>query len=425
MEPQGVTVRECFEKKYVILALLFMAKTIPQIFFMMALPVILRIEGYSLKTIGLLQLAGVPFLLKFLWAPLLDRKGLEKDHYKLWTLFTGAGCGLLIVCMAFLNVGDQFLLLAGFVVATSFVGSTQDIAVSALYIKLLDYEQRGLGSSSKIFAVNLATIIGSGLFLLLYNHLGWRSTMLSMAVSILLPLSLLGVLRENKQEQVDGTVRQGGISWSSLLTFFRGPGMLRWFSLIVLNSIGIFAVFFIVKPFLVDYGVDPDTIAFLVGFYGMGIAVLVAMATGLPVIQKYMLDRKKMYLGCVVFNAVAVALFIPLSVLNNVFFFFYIAMALLNTATTVSSVTSGVLVMDFSRKGFESIDYSLQMTGIHIGGMVMAAFSGMIVEQTGYPLFFVLLTLVGIGLVVLTFFLFRGEWIPKAEYAAVHQEAPD
>ena len=58
-----MTMRERFEKKYVILALLFMAKTIPQIFFIMALPVILRIEGYSLKTIGLLQLAGVPFLL--------------------------------------------------------------------------------------------------------------------------------------------------------------------------------------------------------------------------------------------------------------------------------------------------------------------------------------------------------------------------
>ena len=425
MEPQGVRVRERFEKKYVILALLFMAKTIPQIFFMMALPVILRIEGYSLKTIGLLQLAGVPFLLKFLWAPLLDRKGLEKNHYKLWTLFTGAGCGLLIVCMAFLNVEGQFPLVAGLVVAISFVGSTQDIAISALYIKLLDYEERGLGSSSKIFAVNLATIIGSGLFLLLYNHFGWRPTMLGMAASILLPLALLGAVRENRQERFDGTARQGRVSWSSLLTFFRGPGMLRWFSLIVLNSIGIFAVFFIVKPFLVDYGVDPDTIAFLVGFYGMGIAVLVAMATGLPVIQKYMLDRKKMYLGCVVFNAVAVALFIPLSVLNNAFFLFYVAMALLNTATTVSSVVSGVLVMDFSRKGFESIDYSLQMTGIHIGGMVMAAFSGMIVEQTGYPLFFVLLTLVGVGLVVLTFFLFRGEWIPRAEYAAVPQKAPD
>jgi len=62
-------------KKHLILALLCMAKTIPQVFFMMALPVILRIEGYSLKVIGLLQLAGVPFLLKFLWAPLIGHEG--------------------------------------------------------------------------------------------------------------------------------------------------------------------------------------------------------------------------------------------------------------------------------------------------------------------------------------------------------------
>ena len=414
-----------FEKKYVILALLFMAKTIPQVFFMMALPVILRIEGHSLKTIGFLQLAGVPFLLKFLWSPLLDRKGLEKNHYKLWTFFSGIGCGLLIVCMAFLDVGEQFLLVAGLVVAAAFAGSTQDIAISALYIKLLTYEQRGFGSSSKVFALNVASIIGSGLFLLLYNHISWFFTILGMAAAVLSPLMLLGALEENKQERFEGNVRQSRIPWSSLLTFFRSPGMLRWFVLITLNSVSIYAVFFIVKPFLVDYGVDPDTIAFLVGFYGMGIAVLVAMATGLLAIQKYMLDRKKMYLGCVVFNAVAVALFIPLSVQNNVFFLFYIALAFLNAAITVSSVVSGMLVMDFSRKGFESIDYSLQMTGIHIGGMAMAAFSGMIVEQTGYPLFFGLQALIGIGLVVLTFSLFRGQWIPRAEYATVHQEAPD
>ena len=72
------------------------------------------------------------------------------------------------------------------------------------------------------------------------------------------------------------------------------------------------------------------------------------------------------------------------------------------------------MVMDFSRKGFESVDYSLQMTGIHIGGLAMAAVSGFIVAQTGYPIFFLIQGLIGIALIFITISLFRGRWIPSA-----------
>lgn len=401
------------EKQHLILALLFMAKTIPQVFFLMALPVILRMEGYSLKVISLFQLAGAPYLLKFLWAPFLDIKSLEKNHYKQWTLWSGMVYGLLIICMAFLNIREQFQAIVYLVMVVAFVASTQDIAISALYIKLLNYEQRGIGSSSKVFALNLATIAGSGFFLILYNHTGWRAAMLTMGAIILLALVSLCFLEENKQYD---RVPRHKIPWSSLLTFFRGSGMVRWFILITVNSISVSAIFFMVKPFLVDRGVDPDTIAFLVGFYGMSIAAVVAMASGNRVIQTYMLHRRKAYIGCAIINAVAVAIFIPVSLQKDLFCLLYIAVALLNTAITLSSVVSSTLVMDFSRKGLESIDYSLQMTGIHIGGLAMAAASGFIVERTGYPSFFALQAFIGVALVVLTCFLFRGEWIPSLSW---------
>lgn len=148
-------------------------------------------------------------------------------------------------------------------------------------------------------------------------------------------------------------------------------------------------------------------------FYGMGIASVAAMASSTKVIQAYMLHRRKAFIACAIINAVAVAVFIPVSLQKNLFCMLYIAVALLNTAITLSSVVNSTLVMDFSRKGFGSSDYALQMTGIHIGGMAMAAASGFIVERTGYPAFFTMQAVIGIALVVLTCFLFRGRWIPS------------
>jgi hypothetical protein len=41
-------------------------------FFSTVIPVIMRQENYSLESIGLLQLVKLPWIFKFLWAPLID-----------------------------------------------------------------------------------------------------------------------------------------------------------------------------------------------------------------------------------------------------------------------------------------------------------------------------------------------------------------
>lgn len=152
-------------------------------------------QGHRFASIG-----GRAFSLEIFMGPLLDMKGLEKNHYKQWTLWSGMAYGLLIICMAFFNIREQFQAIVHLVIVVAFVASTQDLAISALYIKLLNYEQRGIGSSSKVFALNLACIAGSGLLLIQYNHMGWRATLLTMGAIILLALVSLCFLEENKRD---------------------------------------------------------------------------------------------------------------------------------------------------------------------------------------------------------------------------------
>jgi MFS family permease len=397
-----------FDKRYLVLALLFMVKTLPQIFFLMTMPVILRLKGHPLELIGLVQLASVPYLLKFIWAPLLDRGGSKENHYKKWILGSGLIYGALIMAMGFLDIAHQLTAVVGMAVLISFVSSTQDIAINALYIKLLTYEERGLGSSSKVFALNLATILGSGFFLMLFNHAGWFASALSMGAVVLLTLPFLVFLEEPLSQGMEGGKR---VKWTAFLSFFKLKGMLRWFGLLIMNSVSTAAIFFMIKPFLVDYGIDPDTIAFLVGFYGMSIAALVAMASSGKIFQRFLLQRRRAYIMCTVLHVAAVGLFIPVALRHDLIGLLYVAVAFLNITITVSSVVSAVLIMDFSRKGYEGLDYSLQMTGLHLGGMSMAGFSGVIVAFTGYAAFFSAQALVAAAMVLITVILFKGRWV--------------
>jgi len=396
-----------FDRRYVILAQLFMVRTIPTMFFMMALPVILRLEGYPLKVIAFLQLAGVPYLLKFLWAPLLDRGGAAENHYKQWILWTGLGCGMLLLGLGLLDLTRHFRLVVALVLVISIVTSTLDIAISALYIKLLSFEKRGTGSSTKVLGLNLGSILGSGFFLLVYNHFGWQACISGIGSIILFSLSALPWLEEKHQEYKGSDA----FRWSAIFSFFRTRGRGRWFVLIVLNSLSPSAAFFMMKPFLVDRGVATDTIAFLVGFYGMSVAALMALATGSHRFQTYLLRRRRAYIDSIGLSAVAVGLFVPITLSMDTTPLLYLAVALLNAAITLASVVSATLVMDFSRKDLASVDYALQMTGIHLGGLGMAALSGLIVAAVGYPEFFFALAFFAVLMILVSIGMFRGDWI--------------
>lgn len=377
--------KDIFDKRYLILALLFMARTIPSMFFLMALPVILRLEGYALEVIALMQLASVPFLLKFLWAPFLDRRGERKKHYKNFILWTGIISSFLLIAMGYLDLKKDFNLLIILVVLTSFFASTLDIAISALYIKLLKFEERGKGSSTKIFGFNLGSILGSGFFLLLYNHFGWQVSVSGIALMVLLSLTLLPFLYEGNQKALK---KEKSINLFSIFSFFKKDGMFRWMTLIILNTMPASAVFFIIKPFLVDKGVETDKIAFLMGFYGLTIGAFTSMIAGNQWFQNFLLNRRRAYLISIALCALSLVFFIPIAVSENPILLLYPGIAFLNASITISTIVTDTLVMDFSRKGFASVDYALQMTGIHLGGMLLASISGFIVAKTGYLMFF-------------------------------------
>ena len=67
-------------KKLTLLGSLYLAQGLPDGFFRQTLPVMLRREGVSLEGIGLATLLMLPWGLKFLWAPLVDRYGLSLIH---------------------------------------------------------------------------------------------------------------------------------------------------------------------------------------------------------------------------------------------------------------------------------------------------------------------------------------------------------
>ncbi|MFT3741586.1 MAG: MFS transporter [Gammaproteobacteria bacterium] len=146
--------------------------------------------GLSLMTIGGLSLVGQPYVYKFLWAPALDRYAPPfLSRRRSWIFIFQLLLIATLVGMAFLTPQHSPHLLGVVALMVAFCSASQDIAIDAYRVDLLEPQERGLGAAYLVFGYRVALLVSGGLALVMADHIGWRLTYLMMAA-----LMVLGML---------------------------------------------------------------------------------------------------------------------------------------------------------------------------------------------------------------------------------------
>ncbi|HVE44455.1 MAG TPA: MFS transporter [Gammaproteobacteria bacterium] len=131
----------------------------------------------DLVSIGTLSLLGLPYLLKFLWAPLMDYYGFRfLDQRRAWILVTQVLIACALFCLAQLDPHTQYKQLSMIALIIAFFSASQDIAISAYQTDLLEPEERGMGSACYVFAYRIALLVAGGLGLVFADHWGFKLT---------------------------------------------------------------------------------------------------------------------------------------------------------------------------------------------------------------------------------------------------------
>lgn len=138
--------------------------------------------GRSYVEIGFLALVGLPYALKFLWAPLLDRYGHTVFGLRrTWILWTELGLVVVLFAMSFGDPSAHPWYLAALALCVTLLSSTQDVAIDAFRAEILQPEERGLGVAAFVAAYRGALLVASGIALILADHLGWATVYRIMA----------------------------------------------------------------------------------------------------------------------------------------------------------------------------------------------------------------------------------------------------
>ncbi|WP_455378753.1 AmpG family muropeptide MFS transporter [Petrachloros mirabilis] len=142
----------------------------------------LTVEGIDLKTIGIFTLVGIPYTVKFLWAPLLDHiappwLGCRRG----WMLLTQIGVAIGLALMGLAGPGDNPELLGVIALSVAFMSASLDIVFDAYRTDLLLPLERGFGAAVWVNGYRLALLVASAGALVLADHIGWKGTYLFLA----------------------------------------------------------------------------------------------------------------------------------------------------------------------------------------------------------------------------------------------------
>lgn len=196
------------------------------------------VSGISLKDIGYVGLAGLPYTCKFLWAPLMDRWVIPVlGRRRGWILGCQGALSLVFASMAFLSPTDSPTLLFWLAVLVAFLAASQDIAFDAYRTEMLHPTERPLGAAMSVNGYRIAMLVSGGGALIIAHHWGWQNAYLAMAF-----LMVLGTLPTFLGPEPDVSVKPPPCLRDCIvlpfLDFLKRPHAIAILGFIVLYKLG-------------------------------------------------------------------------------------------------------------------------------------------------------------------------------------------
>lgn len=241
-----------------------------------ALPAVMRDQGLALDNIGLLSLIILPWALKFLWAPAVERYRLPASGGNRSGVIVALGglVSILGLCAAGFIGPSSLLPLLACLTLVAFAAATVDIACDGFAVQSLAEGNRGWGNAAQVGGAYLGSAIGAGLFLILVGAWGWALAVWAMAALVLLiglPF-LLGPARHLPQAPHAHV--------PSLASALRRPEIRRGLAASAIYVIAHKAALGMLGPYLIDAGLDLTTVGLLNGAGSMIIGFAAAILGG-------------------------------------------------------------------------------------------------------------------------------------------------
>ena len=364
-------------RQLAIVAVVYVVEGFPMGVYADVWPVFFRRHGASLAEIGWLAGLSIAWSLKVLWSPLVDRFG-ERRRWIAACVAVMAGCLLVFASAETDGVGTFAWLAIGLFCLAS---ATQDVAIDAYTIGLVDRGREGPANSVRITAYRVGLIAAGGM-LLLPRWIGWSGAFLAAALAL---LAFAAAVLACPAVAVPDTARRE--LFPALRRWLLRSGVFSVAAFVLLYRVGDRAMGPMVAPFWVDSGFSDEEIAFAKTTLGTLATIAGAVVGGL-VVAKTGIGRSLLTLGALALAsnlgyAAAAATGAGLLAVVS-------ASALESFCGGLASAAFLSYLMRICEKEHAAVQYALVTSLYALAGTLVAAPSGWITERIGYTRYFAL-----------------------------------
>uniref|UniRef100_A0A671KNQ1 Major facilitator superfamily domain-containing protein 3 n=1 Tax=Sinocyclocheilus anshuiensis TaxID=1608454 RepID=A0A671KNQ1_9TELE len=381
--------------KLVFLGLLYFIQGIPYGLQLSLLPVYLRGAGHSLTHISLTKILYFPWVLKVLWAPLVDRTCTKRC----WLVGTVAGLALTCLVSATISPDVQYMGVAGSLLAMNVLASVQDIAADGAAVRLLRGQgELGLGNTVQVVGYKAGSVFAGGGLLAVIDVAGW-GWMFALLACVYGGVALFvwgAPVLDGESPRGQGEGRRGSKDvmqpwkvWRKLLSVPGTPWTMFYILTYKLGEQGAITMF---PLFLLDHhmtarelGVWNGVVAMAFSICGSSIGGFLLSHIGLLMRRVFMMRTVSM-----VFQSSLLVVLEPSALMKGMA---VLSLSLQHFIAGLITTLTFTTMMNCTQRAEESIQathYSFLATLEVLGKLSFSALAGGLVDTVGFPIAFIL-----------------------------------
>lgn len=380
-----VNFKEFINRKIAVVTLLGIASGIPLALTGSTLQAWLTIEGISLRKIAHLTILGLPYTLKFLWSPLMDRitppfLGRRRG----WLFITQLLLILFIILMSNTSPKENITLVATIGLIIAFLSASQDIVADAYRTDILNIKERGPGAGLFVTGYRIGMLISGAVALILSEKIGWRNTYIMMGIAMF--IGVLATLAGDEPERISPpkTITEAVVF--PFVDFLKRNSAIILLLLIILYKLGDAYAGSITTAFLIrGMGFNAGEVGAV--NKGLGLVATIAGAVfGGSLMVKLGLFRSLMLFG--VLQAISNLSFVFLANLGKNYEMFIFTIGFENLCGGMGTSAFVALLMSLCNRNYSATQYALLSSLSALARVLVGPTAGVLVETLGWANFF-------------------------------------
>lgn len=337
-------------------------------------------EGVDLSVIGLMALVGLPYTIKFLWAPFLDRYRLPfLGRRRGWLLVTQVALALALVALGMTRPAEHPWMVALAAFWVTFFSATQDIVVDAYRREDLSDQELGLGSSLYINGYRVGMLLASGGGLIMADYMPFSMVYGIMALCMLPGIVTTLLAREPVVDEAPPRTLRAAVV-DPLIEYFSRENAVWILAFVLFYKIGDTMALAMTTPFYLDVGFSKTEIGTVVKLFGFWATVGGSLAGGI-VMLRLGINRSLWIFGF--FQMVSITGFAVLARLGHSLPALSAVIVFENLSGGMGTAAYAAFMASITNKKFTATQYALLSSLMGIPRVLAAAPTGFLAEYSG------------------------------------------